>query len=186
VYRRDHEGRVYRDVHEVFAIRTEMRFTKWGGRRHWRYVLEPLSEDPYGWWLGGRAGIPLRRGFETPVIQPHDFVVLVPPHGSWIANWNAPGPEIAVYVDVTTAVRREADAIHAVDLDLDVVRLHDGTVRVLDEDEFADHQVRYGYPPDVVARARATADDLVADLTAAVEPFGSVGPARLAAYIALG
>jgi len=165
---------------------TEMRFTKWGGRRHWRYALEPLGEDAYGWWLGGRTGIQLRRGLEDPVVQPHDFVVLVPPHGSWIANWNAPGPEIAVYVDVTTAVRREADVIHAIDLDLDVVRLSDGTVLVLDEDEFADHQIRYGYPPDVVARARTTTDNLVADLTAGVEPFGTVGQARLAAYIATG
>jgi hypothetical protein len=45
---------------------------------------------------------------------------------------------------------------------------------------------RYGYPADVVARARATTDDLVAALTAGVEPFGAVGPARLAAYIATG
>jgi hypothetical protein len=164
----------------------EMRFTKWGGHRHWRYALEPLAEDAYGWWLGGRAGITLRRGLEDPVLQPHDFVVLVPSHGSWIANWNAPGVSMAVYVDVTTDVRREADVIHAVDLDLDVVRLSDGRVLVLDEDEFAEHQVRYGYPPDVVTRARATADDLVAALTAGVEPFGDVGSARLATFMATG
>jgi hypothetical protein len=161
----------------------EMRFTKWGGHRHWRYELEPLVDDPYGWWFGGRAGITLRRGLEDPVIQPHDFVVLVPPHGAWIANWNAPGPSMAVYVDVTTDVRREADVIHAVDLDLDVVRFRDGTVEVLDEDEFAEHQIRYGYPPDVVARARATTDDLVASLAARVEPFGTAGEARLEAFI---
>ena len=93
---------------------------------------------------------------------------------------------MAVYVDVTTDVRREADVIHAVDLDLDVVRLSDGRVLVLDEDEFAEHQVRYGYPPDVVTRARATADDLVAALTAGVEPFGDVGAARLATFMATG
>jgi hypothetical protein len=163
----------------------EMRFTKWGGHPHWRYALEPLGEDGYGWWLGGRAGIPLRRGLEDPVVQPHDFVVLVPSHGSWIANWNDPAAGVfAVYVDVTTDVRREDDVIHAVDLDLDVVRFSDGTVEVLDEDEFAEHQVRYGYPPEVVARARATTDDLVAALTAGVEPFGAVGLERLAAFIA--
>lgn len=35
-----------------------------------------------------------------------------------------------------------------VDLDLDVVRRFDGSAEILDEDEFAEHQVRYGYPPE--------------------------------------
>jgi hypothetical protein len=166
---------------------TEIRFTKWGGKRHWRYETEPVGTDRYGLWLGGRAGIRLQRGFEDPVIQPHDFVVLVPAHGCWIANWNAPDEaEISVYVDVTTEPRLEADVVHAVDLDLDVVRLRDGTVRVLDEDEFAEHQVRYGYPAEIVALARRTTDDLVARITAGTEPFATVGTAWLATFTGTG
>jgi len=146
--------------------------------------MESLVTDRYGWWLGGRAGIQLRRGFEDPIVQSHDFVVLVPPDEGWIASWNGPGEtEVSVYVDVTTTPVRRAEVVHAVDLDLDVVRLRDGRVQVLDEDEFADHQVRYGYPADVVRQARATADDLVERITAAREPFGAVGAARLAAFI---
>jgi hypothetical protein len=57
--------------HRYFARETdmgvEMRFTKWGGKRHWRYPLEPLGTDRYGWWLGGAAGTLLRRGFEEPI-----------------------------------------------------------------------------------------------------------------------
>ena len=41
----------------------------------------------------------------------------------------------------------------AVDLDLDVVRRTDGTVYVDDEDEFAEHRVSFGYPPEVVELA---------------------------------
>lgn len=159
----------------------EIRFTKWGGKRHWRYPLEPLGTDRFGWWLGGRAGILLQRGFEDPVVQAHDFVVLVPEDGYWIANWNGPGETgISLYVDVTTKPIRQADVVHAVDLDLDVVRLRDGTVEVLDEDEFAEHQVRYGYPAEVVTQARATTDELVDRLSAGAEPFTHVGDAWLA------
>jgi uncharacterized protein len=150
----------------------EMRFTKWGGRRHWEFVLEPLGEDEHGWWLGGRTGMTVRRGLEAPLVQPHDFVSLVPARDWWVASFNGAGEtEIDVYVDVTTAPVRSACVVEAVDLDLDVVRLRDGSVRVLDEDEFADHQVRYRYPAEVVDRARASCDDLVRRITAGEEPF---------------
>jgi protein associated with RNAse G/E len=58
-----------------------------------------------------------------------------------------------------------------VDLDLDVIRVRaTGSVEVVDEDEFAEHQVRYGYPEDVVRRAREVADRLAATLNH-TEPF---------------
>jgi hypothetical protein len=162
----------------------EIRFTKWGGRPHWRYPMEPFATDRHGWWLGARAGILLQRGFEAPVVQPSAFIVLVPAGEPWIASWNEPSAnDITLYVDVTTTPVRDGDVVHAVDLDLDVIRLQDGRVEVLDEDEFADHQVRYDYPAEVVRQARATTDDLVARLTAATEPFGAVGAARLAEFI---
>jgi hypothetical protein len=145
--------------------------------------LEALGTDRYGWWLGGKAGILWQRGSEDPIVQPHNFVVLVPAEGCWIANWNGPGEtDISLYVDVTTKPVRRADAVHAVDLDLDVVRLRDGTVKVLDEDEFIEHQVRYGYPAEVITQARATTDNLVARITAAVEPFAAVGAGWLARF----
>lgn len=149
--------------------------------------MEFLGDDRYGRWLGGRAGMLLRRGFEDPIVQPHDFIVLVPADGCWIASWNGPGEtEIAIYVDVTTKPSVQPDVVSAVDLDLDVVRHRDGTVRVLDEDEFAEHRVRYGYPADVVALAQATTDDLVARLTARTEPFATVGAAWLERFVTVG
>ncbi len=48
-----------------------------------------------------------------------------------------------------------------------------------DEDEFAEHQVRYGYPPEVVSQAEKAAAWLLAAVTAGVEPFGSVSQAWL-------
>jgi protein associated with RNAse G/E len=61
-----------------------------------------------------------------------------------------------------------------IDLDLDVVRLRrDGRVFVDDEDEFAEHQVRYGYPPEVVNKAEQAAASLLAAVSAGLEPFGT-------------
>lgn len=161
-----------------------MRFTKWGGRLHWVYRLEELGEDEHGLWYGGRAGTIMRRGAEPPIVYPHDFVNLVPAAGLWIATFSAVGPPagVAVYIDVTTRPWVDGEAIHAVDLDLDVIRSRDGEVQVLDEDEFADHQVLYGYPPEVAAQARATTDELVALLTAGTQPFEEAARTRLAEF----
>jgi protein associated with RNAse G/E len=41
----------------------------------------------------------------------------------------------------------------------------------VDQDEFAEHQVRYGYPPDVIAAAERAADQLHAALVNGTEPF---------------
>jgi hypothetical protein len=61
-----------------------------------------------------------------------------------------------------------------IDLDLDVSRWRDtGAVRVLDEDEFAEHQARYGYPDGVVAQAERTARWLLAAVSDGDEPFAS-------------
>jgi uncharacterized protein len=54
------------------------------------------------------------------------------------------------------------------------------------EDEFAEHQVRYGYPAGIVTRARATADDLVARIAAGTEPFGTAGDGWLARFAGRG
>jgi protein associated with RNAse G/E len=35
----------------------------------------------------------------------------------------------------------------------DVIRRFDGSAEILDEDEFPEHQVRYGYPPEVISQA---------------------------------
>lgn len=150
-----------------------VRFTKWGGRRHWECDLEPLGEDEHGLWLGGRAGTPMRRGDGRLFPQPADFVMLVPVAGNWIASINAPSTSTstAVYIDVTDRPRVVDGVVRAVDLDLDVIRRWDDSVEVLDEDEFAEHQVRYGYPAEVIVEARATCDDLFARLSAATQPF---------------
>ncbi|MEV6851736.1 DUF402 domain-containing protein [Actinoplanes sp. NPDC051411] len=159
----------------------EMRFTKWGGKPHWHYPVVPLGTDRHGWWLGGAEGTLFQRGDEEPILRPHDYVMLVPDVGEWIATWHA-ASDTEIYVDVTTRPVRNGDIIEAVDLDLDVIRKRDGRVLLVDEDEFAEHQVLLGYPTEVIARARAAADDLVARVTAATEPFDRAGHDWLARF----
>ena len=156
-----------------------MRYSKWGGIDHWHFELEPLGQDQFGWWFFGRKGMIQQRGAEPPIALSHDFVLLMPAAGCWTACFNAENA-MEIYVDVTTRPALAEGTVSAVDLDLDVVRYRDGRVEVLDEDEFAEHQVLLGYPAELITQARQTCDWLVAAVSSRAEPFGQAGAAWLA------
>ena len=161
----------------------DVRYLKWPDRPHWRYTLTRFATDDHGTWLGAPAGHTVRRADEPPVTFEHPWVQLVTDGGWSMPIWNA-GSRYQVYVDVVMPPRWDGGSLTAVDLDLDVVLLRDGSIEVLDEDEFLDHQQRYGYPPQLVDRARTTTAAVVLDLKRGAEPFGAAGPARLAEWVA--
>jgi predicted RNA-binding protein associated with RNAse of E/G family len=141
--------------------------------------VRALGSDQYGAWYGAHRGVRLQRGTEPPISWACDFAVLVPATGNWIACFNSAG-KYAIYVDVTGPISNGGSVIRAVDLDLDVVRLPDGAVQLLDQDEFADHQLRFQYPRSVTAEAERNAQWLMDAVRSRREPFGDVGPAWLA------
>jgi uncharacterized protein len=156
-------------------------FTKYDGSLHWHQTMLYLGEDEHGIWLGARPGSTAQRGSEPPVHFDGASVQLVPSGPWWTAVFNDPPSGAEVYCDISTPPQwASPDVVTMVDLDLDVVRLRrDGRVFVDDEDEFALHQVRYGYPPDVIAAAEEAAAWLLAAVSAGAEPFGSAAQAWL-------
>ena len=167
-------------------------FRKWGGRPHWEYDALRLGDDEHGTWIGAAAGTRLERpgaGFDAL----GSFVSLVPHDAPFVATfydsvWAAAETGVDVYVDITTVPRWDGDRVSMVDLDLDVVRGRTGRVWVDDEDEFADHRVRFGYPADVVRLAATSCDQVQAAVAAGAPPYDGVAPAtwfsRLAAACA--
>lgn len=109
----------------------------------------------------------------------HPFVHLVPSAGSWTARWGDDG-EVGLYCDVTTPPVIRSDTVTAVDLDLDVVRYHDGRVAIIDQDQFARRRTQMAYPPRVVTDAVVTASRLYAAVASGHEPFATVGADVLA------
>lgn len=153
-----------------------MVFGKWGGRPHWEFDALLLGEDRHGTWLGVPPGTLMTRPgaeFRNGVAQ----VVLVP-DAAYVASFYAPGDggdvgpnPCEVYVDISTVPTRESGRVHMVDLDLDVVRGWTGRVWVDDEDEFADHRIRFGYPDQVVALASESCTDVHRAVAGREEPF---------------
>jgi uncharacterized protein len=156
-------------------------YRKYDGSLHWHQELGQLGADEHGTWLAAPAGSQSRRGSEEPVTFPHAYVLLIPRSGGWTMTCNAEPCWTELYIDITTVPRwLSDDQVEMVDLDLDVIRRFDGSAEILDEDEFAEHQVRYGYPPEVISDAERTASAMLAAVTSGAEPFGRVCRAWLA------
>ena len=134
-----------------------------------------LGEDEHGVWAGLRPGGLMTKGGAPPVTLPCAHAVLFPRDDWWTAWFNGSPHEALIYCDVTTVPTWPAPhTVTMVDLDLDVVRYRvDGSVEIVDEDEFEDHRVRLAYPPKVVVAATATAQQLRRAVTAGSEPFGT-------------
>jgi uncharacterized protein len=170
------------------------RFTKWGGGRHWEWVGRYLGSDAFGhWWYAPGGTRCVRPGVDF--VQTDSWVSLVPHEGAYAAGFYPAHRDVSVYVDMTTEPVWQRRAVAApaspagaagaaggpewevtmVDLDLDVVLTREGHLFVDDEDEFAEHQVTLGYPPEVVALAEHWRDRVLAAVAAGEEPFASVG-----------
>jgi uncharacterized protein len=151
-------------------------FRKYDGSLHWHNTMTRLGEDRHGIWLGGPRGLISRKGEHgPPVMAEHAQVVLIQPDAWWTAAFNAAPFSTEIYVDVTTPpVWTSPSEVTMVDLDLDVLRFRaDRSVLIVDQDEFAEHQIRYGYPPDIIAAAEKSADWLHGVLGDGTEPFAT-------------
>lgn len=88
-----------------------------------------------------------------------------------LITFNSEGRLVRTYCNIALPPEFGDGALEWVDLDLDVI-LHPGSDPLLeDEDEFAEHQIRYGYPPDLVQRVESTARDLLARAHRGDPPF---------------
>lgn len=148
-------------------------YRKYDGTAHRDYPARRLTEDDLGVWLGVTAGT--RSVYHgRPSVEQIPFILLVPHDAWWSAMFNPPPRTSEVYCDIASPARWEGDTVHLIDLDLDVVRRRGtGAVELRDEDEFAEHRARFGYPEDVVTNARAAAEWLFGALGDGTEPFAS-------------
>jgi len=158
--------------------------SKWVDRPHWELDATYLGTDEHGDWLGIAQGTVMTRPGVT-YVAPTAQVGLVPPPGpesarGWLATFHDVGGPVRVYVDITTPPRWEGPVVHAVDLDLDVVCGPTGRVWVDDEDEFADHRVRFGYPEQVVTAALASCRQVEAAVAGGRAPYDGAAAAWLA------
>lgn len=161
----------------------EVRVFKWPRRHTGVAMAYLLGEDEFGRWLGVTKGDPWwaadRSRSGVFVIS---FVKVVPSGTFWTACFNPADP--VVDVDIVLPVRWADDVLEEVDLELDVLRSADGSVRVRDREEFDRVREAWAMPGDVAAQAEETCDRVRALVELGAEPFGDVGRAWLSCFLA--
>lgn len=152
----------------------QVNYRKYDGSLHWHARLRRLGEDEYGVWLGWPRGSVWQRGANGAVVTyGHAHVMLFPRDRWWTAAFNGEPDKTELYCDITTVPRWPSPGlVTMIDLDLDVLRKRGGAPMLVDEDEFAEHRVKYGYTPDVIARAEESARWLMAAVDGGTGPFG--------------
>ncbi|MGH9170001.1 MAG: DUF402 domain-containing protein [Acidimicrobiales bacterium] len=150
---------------------------KWPSAPHYAVPGRTVGEDEYGLWIELAADHPVYRGDEI-LFHGSAGLVLAPGRApGWLAWFPSEGA-FDLYVDIVTDLTRTDGVVTMIDLDLDVVRRRTGEIELLDEDEFATHQVELGYPAEVVEAARRDADFVMQAVTAGTEPFGGLRAAE--------
>lgn len=150
---------------------------KWDGSPHWVVPGRYLGSDEFGHWIHQPAGSFVSKpgsGF----IAASQAALLVPHSGEWVATfYDAAHPGgCTLYVDLVTDIawgaldRDNGWELTLIDMDLDVVTAR-GRTWVDDEDEFAEHQVRYGYPAEMITGIQAECDRIYAEVLAGQAPF---------------
>lgn len=147
-------------------------FRKWPRAAHYTFETTRLGEDAHGTWLGGEAGTPWTCGPTRSGQFTHPFVILIPRQGWWAAIWHPEPDPIELYVDINAPAQWTDDRVVLIDLDLDIVRMRDGTVRLVDEDEFEANRTALAYPDALIQGATAAAPPLMDAVRARQEPFG--------------
>lgn len=150
-------------------------YTKYDGSLHWHLTMYHLGQDEHGTWLGAQPGSSIRRGSEPPITLPQPHVLLIPKDRWWTAAFNGEPAPTEIYCDISTPPSwPDRGEVTMVDLDLDVLRRRaDRAVLLVDEDEFAAHQVRYSYPAGVISQARQAAAWLQTAIGDGAEPFAA-------------
>lgn len=154
---------------------------KWPDSPHYEVTGRVLGRDEHGTWVGTHPGSTVRMPDGTQRRGERRVVWCVPADAWFLVHFLEDHHDLDVYVDICTPFRwGEGGRGTTVDLDFDVVVWNadkGGHVELVDEDEFEDHRVAYGYPDDLQAAARRAAADVLALVQAGTAPFTTAAAA---------
>ncbi len=85
----------------------------------------------------------------------------------WDGDWNFE----CYYVNLALPHQWDGELCTYIDLELDVMMTEDGTITILDEDEYEEGKIRYNYPQELIAQIERSTKEVVALMEARTYPF---------------
>jgi protein associated with RNAse G/E len=137
--------------------------TKWDGSIHYEFDTFLLDQTDGCLRLFIPEGTPHRSYRGEGVFEVDSIGCFFP--GDDDRSFNVithlrPSPKdgLVMAADILAAAHLDGGTLRWIDLDLDVEVFEDGRVELVDEDEFEEHQRRFGYPAEVIEGARRSAE----------------------------
>lgn len=150
--------------------------TNYDGSIHWKHPATLLQAGPGLVQTQTSAGLEIKREAGIFVSRYNTRGHYWPDRWFNVIRLELPGQGLyGFYCNIATPARFDGETVHYTDLQLDVIVRRDGGARlvhsVVDEDEFEEARLRYGYDAGLVARCRAAVDELIAMVGRRAFPF---------------
>jgi hypothetical protein len=146
--------------------------TKFDGSLHYRYTITVVADEGSQLRAWGPVGT-LFQSYRGAYQATRHFLMLHYLDRDWNLEvmWEPDWTPNKHYVNIALPSTWDDGTLRFVDLDLDISWWTDGSVRLLDEDEFAEHRKRFHYPQWLVDRAWAAVDEVRALISCRQPPF---------------
>ncbi|HEU5102219.1 MAG TPA: DUF402 domain-containing protein [Roseiflexaceae bacterium] len=147
--------------------------TKYDGSLHYRFEASIVREEPGVLMLYQSPGMPVDCYRGQLTTRYHSLGVFwTDRYYNLEVVWDADWRPREHYVNIATPASWEDGTLRFVDLDLDVIwRADSGEVILDDEDEFELHQVRFGYPRELIHDVQRNAEEVLRLVTCRTYPF---------------
>ena len=147
--------------------------TKYDRSLHYRYNAQLVHEEPGHIRMYVMPGTRIE-SYRGAMLATHHSLQLYwadrsyNVHINWYSDWRPRSH----YVNIASPATWPDGRLHFIDLDLDVIwRAQTGEVILDDEDEFALHQVRFGYPTELIAECLRSSAEVREMIAGRVFPF---------------
>ena len=148
--------------------------TKYDGRLRDSYAAQLLDRVGTMLRIKVPAGTPVYEGKHGRWVLSEDTATEVYFTDRWYNVWHlrehTTVPNLW-YANVALPAQFDGQTLRWVDLDIDIRCYLDGSIQVLDEDEFKQHRTLMSYPEEVVNRALAARDEMLKLAKGGAFPF---------------
>ncbi|MGG1552965.1 DUF402 domain-containing protein [Paenibacillus ferrarius] len=155
-----------------YGMTIPIRALKYGNRPHYDWETTLLERGDAHLFVLGHHGRQLRHYTKGKTFTIDRWTVEFFPLDAWftVSADVVDGRIVQYYCNICEPPRLEQDGVSFIDLDLDLI-YRDGVWQVVDEDEFAEHTVKFGYPPELVNRVWQELAKLQARIASRQFPF---------------
>ncbi|MCU6791581.1 DUF402 domain-containing protein [Paenibacillus sp. WQ 127069] len=145
---------------------------KYGDRLHYEWSTTLLEQTDTHIFVLGEQGRKLKHYTKDQIFTVENWTIEFFSFDSWFTvSADVVGGEInQYYCNINQPAKIQDNVVSFVDLDLDLVYRNDRWM-VVDEDEFASNAIKFGYPSELIQRARTELEGLQERISKKLFPF---------------